>query len=203
MMGQLTVQQMRGIQDLVQTAISEATSAIEDAHHDIARKPYAVMERIAPIAGTASIVEGLQLSVTTPFAAQTRSPARSRRLLWTNWKNASLRNASWQNDLASGDAAAPSPLANLCGYVLIAHHIGIDQLTSYADRRRKLRQVIWHKPPGFGNLRRFETDCAAGILTSEANHERVRKRPRLAAEIADILNANADFLVDFPCCALF
>ena len=63
-MGQLTVQQMRGIQDLVQTAINETTSAIEDAQHDIARKPYAVMERIWPIAGTAGIVEDIQVSVT-------------------------------------------------------------------------------------------------------------------------------------------
>jgi len=63
-MRQLTVQQMRGIQDLVQTAVHEATNALEGAQHNVARKPYAVMERIWPIAHTASAVESVQMSIT-------------------------------------------------------------------------------------------------------------------------------------------
>jgi hypothetical protein len=56
---------MRGIKDLAQTAIGEAVSAIEAAHYDIARKPYAVLEWFRPITMPASGVECVQQSITS------------------------------------------------------------------------------------------------------------------------------------------
>jgi hypothetical protein len=63
-MTQLTLPQMRGIKDLAQTAINEAVSAIEAAHNEIARRPYAIMAWFPPIAGTARAVECVQGSIT-------------------------------------------------------------------------------------------------------------------------------------------
>jgi hypothetical protein len=64
-MPQLTVPQMRGIKDLIQTAVDEAVGAIEAAHYDIARKPFVVLAWFKPIAMPARDVECVQQSITS------------------------------------------------------------------------------------------------------------------------------------------
>ena len=48
------LRQIRGAKDLAQDAVAATTTAIAEAHHDIARKPYAVLNRI----------EQMQLAIT-------------------------------------------------------------------------------------------------------------------------------------------
>lgn len=58
------LRQIRGAKDLAQDAVAATTTAIAEAHHDIARKPYAVLNRIPVVAAPARAVEQMQLAIT-------------------------------------------------------------------------------------------------------------------------------------------
>jgi hypothetical protein len=73
MMAQLTVAQMRGVKDLVQTAIDETVRSIEATHNDIARKPYAVLEWFRPITTPAGGVECVQQSISSTVFTSIRA----------------------------------------------------------------------------------------------------------------------------------
>ena len=48
------------------------------------------------------------------------------------------------------------------------------------------------------DLHIVDTNIPAGILGGEANHERIGKGPRLAAEIGYVFDLDANFFPDFP-----
>src|SRR3954468_21420822 len=43
----------------------------------------------------------------------------------------------------------------------------------------------------------LQTDLAAHPIANERNHQRVRKRPRLTREVANVVYSHADFFADF------
>ena len=74
----------------------------------------------------------------------------------------------------------------------------IDQSPGDAARRWDVRQFRVVEPAGVGDLVIVDTDLAAGEGGMEAQHQGVRERPGLAAEIAQILHLDAGLFHDFP-----
>src|SRR3954471_10224805 len=71
----------------------------------------------------------------------------------------------------------------------------IDQSASDRDSARKFRQLQYFEPLCFLDFRLLRLHFAAHPLADERDHERVRERPGLAREVADVVYAHADFLV--------
>ena len=63
-MERLTIQHIRGVKDLTQETIDALVSAIEEAHQDIARLPYAMLAQIEAIAAPVHAIEHVQQGVT-------------------------------------------------------------------------------------------------------------------------------------------
>jgi hypothetical protein len=63
-MSKLSVQQLRGLQDLIQETIAAGTSAIEETHQAIARQPFTLLEQIDAIAVPVRTIEHLERAVT-------------------------------------------------------------------------------------------------------------------------------------------
>jgi hypothetical protein len=55
----MTIRRLRGAADLVTDAIEAAATEAQRAHEAFARRPYAVLERIEPIAGPVKAIEGV------------------------------------------------------------------------------------------------------------------------------------------------
>jgi hypothetical protein len=70
------LRQMRGAVDLAQEAVAATVDAIAEAHLDIARTPYAVLERIPVIAQPAHAIEQVQRTITTGVYAAIRGVNR-------------------------------------------------------------------------------------------------------------------------------
>lgn len=58
------LRQLRGAKDLAQDAVAATTTAVAEAHHDIARKSYAVLGQIPVVAEPARAIEQVQLEIT-------------------------------------------------------------------------------------------------------------------------------------------
>jgi len=54
-----TIRKLRGAVELVTDAVDAATTEAQRTHEAFARRPYAVLERIGPIAGPVRAIEGL------------------------------------------------------------------------------------------------------------------------------------------------
>jgi hypothetical protein len=63
-MAKLSIQQLRGLKDLIQETIDAATGAIEETHQTIVRQPFALLERIDAIAVPVRTIEHLERAVT-------------------------------------------------------------------------------------------------------------------------------------------
>ena len=59
-----TIRKLRGAVELVTDAVDAAATEAQRAHEELARKPYAVLARIEPIAGPAKTIESLQFAIT-------------------------------------------------------------------------------------------------------------------------------------------
>lgn len=59
-----TIRKLRGAVELVTDAVEAATTEAQRTHEALARKPYAVLSRIEPIAGPARAIESLQFAIT-------------------------------------------------------------------------------------------------------------------------------------------
>ncbi|MEO8055001.1 MAG: hypothetical protein ABI768_07600 [Acidobacteriota bacterium] len=59
-----TIRKLRGAAELVTDAVDAATTEAQRAHEELARRPYAVLARIEPIAGPAKAIESLQFAIT-------------------------------------------------------------------------------------------------------------------------------------------
>src|SRR5438874_7018656 len=71
----------------------------------------------------------------------------------------------------------------------------VDQSSSDRDSARKFRQLQYIEPLcvlDFPGLRR---DLAAAQLGDERDHQRMRERPRLARDVADVRDEDTDILV--------
>ena len=60
----LPTKQLRGIKDLIQDAVDAGVDTTELVHLAIARKPYAMLEKIEAIAGPVHVVERVQNTIT-------------------------------------------------------------------------------------------------------------------------------------------
>ena len=54
------------------------------------------------------------------------------------------------------------------------------------------------KPTGIYNLFLLQDDFASGVLSMEAQHQRIGKRPGLAVKVLQILYSNTDLFSDLP-----
>lgn len=52
--------ELQGLKDLLQEAIDKGTSSVEEMHRSIAALPFAVLERIEPLAASAKTANELQ-----------------------------------------------------------------------------------------------------------------------------------------------
>jgi hypothetical protein len=75
-MEQHVLRQIRGAKDLAQEAVAATVDAVAEAHLDIARVPYAVMERIPGIAEPAHAIGQVQHTVITGVYAAIREVNR-------------------------------------------------------------------------------------------------------------------------------
>jgi len=64
-MSRFSIQQAKGLKDLVQETVEAGTNATEQVHQSIAKQPYAVLKRIPLIAPPARIIEQCQHAVTS------------------------------------------------------------------------------------------------------------------------------------------
>lgn len=64
-LSKLPVKELRGINALIHDAVDAGVDATEKMHLAIARKPFAVLEKITPIAAPARVVDRVQLAITT------------------------------------------------------------------------------------------------------------------------------------------
>src|SRR5215210_8022928 len=69
----------------------------------------------------------------------------------------------------------------------------LDHGAGDAGTGRQLRQVMYRVPARVFDLIRFGGQFAARVIRGKADHERVRKRPRLAPEIAYVLHPDPHF----------
>lgn len=58
------VRQLRGAKDLTLDAVAATTTAVAEAHLEIAHMPYAVLGRIPAVARPAQAVEQVQMTIT-------------------------------------------------------------------------------------------------------------------------------------------
>src|SRR5438477_3407181 len=68
----------------------------------------------------------------------------------------------------------------------------VDQAASDRDFAWKSRQLQYFEPFCIGNFRRLQPDLAARPVADEGDHQRMRERPRLAREIADVAYLHSD-----------
>ena len=59
-----TLRQLRGLNDLITDAVEAGVTRTEQIHRAIARRPYAVLERLRPIAAPLRTIEYVQNTVT-------------------------------------------------------------------------------------------------------------------------------------------
>src|SRR5882672_2001034 len=71
----------------------------------------------------------------------------------------------------------------------------VDQSASDRDFAWKFRQLQYIEPFCFLDFRFLRSHLAALPVADERDHQRVRERPRLAREVADVAYSQADFLV--------
>ncbi len=64
-MSRLSIQQLRGLKDLIQDAVAAGVNITEETHQAIARQPYALLEKIPIIATPAHVIENVQQTVTS------------------------------------------------------------------------------------------------------------------------------------------
>src|SRR5206468_4419921 len=93
-------------------------------------------------------------------------------------------------------------LAGTRGVPRKARHRGVDQPPGDRHARRQLRDCIEVKPSRFRDLGVVRPEIASRIFSGECDHKRVRKRPRLAREVLEPANLDADFLAHFAANAI-
>src|SRR5260221_11117117 len=74
----------------------------------------------------------------------------------------------------------------------------IDQPASDADSSRQTRQIFKIfdvEPARVLDFSAVDLNFSARIVGEKRNHERMRERPGLAAEVAHLPHANSDFLI--------
>lgn len=72
MTGPLTVRQWRGLVDLTQTAVVEASRAVERVHRQTARRTFVVLERVPVVAAPTAVVRCLHDATLTSVYATIR-----------------------------------------------------------------------------------------------------------------------------------
>jgi len=74
----------------------------------------------------------------------------------------------------------------------------LNKLPGNADGRRDFRQVVPGKPIGVGELHVVYCNLTTCVNRCETDHQGIRKRPGLTAEIADLSHGDAGLLPDLP-----
>src|SRR4051794_27234231 len=72
----------------------------------------------------------------------------------------------------------------------------VNQAAGDADARRDVGEFIDAEPVGSSELARVDGDLARSPLRAEAEHQRVREGPGLAAEILDVGDLDPHLLAD-------
>ncbi|HEX7644718.1 MAG TPA: hypothetical protein VF472_21145 [Burkholderiaceae bacterium] len=80
-MNRITLAQLRGAKDLLEDAVLAGTDAAERLQLSMARRPYAALEMILPIAAPVRAVEQVQAAITLGIYGTIRSTTRAAALL--------------------------------------------------------------------------------------------------------------------------
>src|ERR1700716_100512 len=76
--------------------------------------------------------------------------------------------------------------------------VPVDEAPRDAELAGQPRQLaVPGVPARLGDLVRLQAELTASVVGGKADHQRMRKRPRLAAKVADVAEIDADFLVNF------
>jgi hypothetical protein len=75
-MNRIAVGQLRGAKDLLEDAVLAGTDAAQRLQLSLARQPYAVLEKITPIAAPVRAVEQVQTAITLGVYSTIRSVTR-------------------------------------------------------------------------------------------------------------------------------
>lgn len=59
----LSVQQVRGLVDFIQDTVAGTVNAVENTHQAIARQPFALLERVCPVAAPVRLIERIERGV--------------------------------------------------------------------------------------------------------------------------------------------
>ena len=62
-MSRLSLQQLRGVADLIHDAVAGSVDAIEETHRTIVRKPFALLKQIDPLAAPVRTVEHIERNI--------------------------------------------------------------------------------------------------------------------------------------------
>jgi hypothetical protein len=62
-MSRLSLQQIRGVADLIHDAVTHGVDVIEETHQAIARKPFALLKQIDPIAAPVRTLEHIERNI--------------------------------------------------------------------------------------------------------------------------------------------
>src|ERR671917_100817 len=79
----------------------------------------------------------------------------------------------------------------------------VDHAPGDAHLRRKLGELVRAVPTGVLDLAGLQPDLPSRVVGGEADHERVREGPRLAAEVPEVLDLDTDLLAHLAVDRLF
>jgi hypothetical protein len=82
-MGELSIEQIRGLKNLIHEGVISTVNTTEDTHRALARQPYAVLQRIPGIAQPARTIEQIQSGITSGVYWAIRGIAAATALLAT------------------------------------------------------------------------------------------------------------------------
>lgn len=64
-MSHLTLEQIRGVKDLIHDAVAAGVDVAEKTHVAIARQPYAILKQVGIIAAPVGLIEHVQMGITS------------------------------------------------------------------------------------------------------------------------------------------
>src|SRR5215204_2956493 len=113
--------------------------------------------------------------------------------------------ASHRNFLRVNDpfTAISSGCLLVCRVVAMLTYEVVYHCAGDAYLGRQLREVVCGVPAGVFDLTGFRSQVATRIICGKADHERVRERPRLAPEVPDVRDLDADLLAHLADDGLF
>jgi hypothetical protein len=108
-MSRLSLQQARGLKDLIQETVEAGASAIEKVHQDIACQPFAVLKKINVIAVPVQAIETVHQTITGGVYTSVRTVNRIAGVLATQVLNRLEEHGDTAEGSQAGGPAGDDP----------------------------------------------------------------------------------------------